>query len=151
MIIENAWALAHNLLSNSCCVCCRSSRLLQEWPQRGSRELFSPKSSARATGVSLARLEIKRAHAAVLLLALAALCQEHGAGNGGWPTVKSFTAATPRVVSFPRGRPGMVCEELRAPGVLPAYVETVVAATRAAAEAPASEAPSEAAGGSAEL
>lgn len=42
-----------------CCVCCRSSRLSREWPQRGSRELFSPKSSARATGVSLARLEIK--------------------------------------------------------------------------------------------
>ena len=85
----------------------------------------------------------------MLLRNLVALCQEHGAGNGGWPTVKSFTAATPRGVPFPRGRPGMVCEELRAPGVLPTYVETVVAATSAAAAAP--RAPSEAAGGGAEL
>ena len=63
----------------------------------------------------------------------AALCQEHGAGTGGWPTVKSFTAATPAGVIFPRNRPGMVCEELRAPGVLSGFIDSIVASARDAA------------------
>lgn len=61
------------------------------------------------------------------------LCTEHGAGQGGWPTVKAFTATTPAGTPFPREQPGMVCEELRAAGRLPRYVREVVDAARAAA------------------
>ena len=58
-----------------------------------------------------------------------ALCSEHQAGAGGWPTVKSFTAATgPSGARFQQKTHGKVCDELSTPGVLTGYVAQVVAA-----------------------
>jgi len=63
-----------------------------------------------------------------------ALCQVHGAGAGGWPTVKTFSAAAPGGAAFPREAGGMVCEELRSDGRLTRHVAAAVAAARAGAE-----------------
>jgi hypothetical protein len=60
-----------------------------------------------------------------------ALCNEHAAGSGGWPTVKAFSAMSPAGASFPRKLPGMVCDELKSPGRLAEYVAETVAAARA--------------------
>jgi hypothetical protein len=54
------------------------------------------------------------------------LCAAHGAGAGGWPTIKSFSAATPQGAPFPRTQPGSVCDEISAPGRLEAYVKGIV-------------------------
>lgn len=62
-----------------------------------------------------------------------ALCSAHGAGSGGWPTVKSFSAAAPRGLPYPRTRDGMVCEELKADGVLRSYVTRTLALTASSA------------------
>ncbi len=62
-----------------------------------------------------------------------ALCAAHGAGAGGWPTIKAFSAAAPDGAPFPREMGGMVCEEMRADGRLPRYVAQTLAAARAAA------------------
>jgi len=57
------------------------------------------------------------------------LCQQHGAGVGGWPTVKAFTRSEPNGIPFPRSMEGPVCDELISPGVLERFVTTVSAAT----------------------
>jgi hypothetical protein len=61
-----------------------------------------------------------------------ALCGEHGAGAGGWPTVKAFSAAHPEGAPFPRKLPGLVCEELRTAGRLPDYIAETVAGSAGA-------------------
>ena len=57
----------------------------------------------------------------------AELCKKHNAGQGGWPTIKSFTAATGLAGEpFPRTQGGSVCDEIASPGRLQAYVSGVV-------------------------
>jgi hypothetical protein len=62
-----------------------------------------------------------------------ALCATHGAGSGGWPTIRSFSAATPGGAPFPRTQQGSVCDEIASPGRLQAYVEGLVGGSGAAA------------------
>ena len=62
-------------------------------------------------------------------------CSKHGAGSGGWPTVKSFSAAAPGGLPYPRTRDGMVCDELKGAGVLHSYVKRTLALTASSAAA----------------
>ena len=62
-----------------------------------------------------------------------ALCQAHAAGQGGWPTIKSFTPAAPAGAPFPRTQQGSVCDEISSPGRLEAYVKGVLGEAAAAA------------------
>jgi hypothetical protein len=63
------------------------------------------------------------------------LCNAYSAGSGGWPTLYSFSAATPKGALFPRTMPGAVCDELASPGRLSNYVAGTVAQAKAAFEA----------------
>ena len=56
-----------------------------------------------------------------------ALCSEHQAGAGGWPTVKHFSSVTGmKGARFVQHTASKVCDELATPGVLNAYVATVL-------------------------
>ena len=56
-----------------------------------------------------------------------ALCAEHQAGAGGWPTVKHFSSFTgPNGSRFVQRTQSKVCDELATPGVLNAYVAHVL-------------------------
>jgi hypothetical protein len=68
-----------------------------------------------------------------------ALCSTHGAGSGGWPTIKSFSAATPGGAPFPRTQQGSVCDEIASPGRLQAYAEGLVGSAAASGGAAAAE------------
>ena len=67
-----------------------------------------------------------------------ALCQEHEAGRGGWPTVRTFSAATGAAgEKYVQKTSGMVCEELRSGTTLEDYVRAqleVAAASSGAGE-----------------
>ena len=63
-----------------------------------------------------------------------AVCNKFQAGNGGWPTVYSFTASTPDGKPFPREMPGSVCDEIVSPGRFERYVKESVKATRGGSE-----------------
>jgi hypothetical protein len=65
------------------------------------------------------------------------LCAAHSAGAGGWPTIKSFSAATgPGGAPFPRTQQGSVCDEISSPGRLEAYVKGTVGSGAASAPLP---------------
>ena len=66
-----------------------------------------------------------------------ALCSAHGAGSGGWPTIKSFSLAAPGGLPFPRTQHGSVCDEIASPGRLQAYAEGLVGGGGGGAAAPA--------------
>jgi hypothetical protein len=66
--------------------------------------------------------------------AAGSLCQTQGGGRGGWPTIKTYTAATGTTGAFYKQKAsGPVCDELKVPSNMKAYVLDAVAATRAAA------------------
>lgn len=73
-----------------------------------------------------------------------ALCQEHEAGRGGWPTVRVFTSATGAQGSkYVQKTHGMVCDELKSGTTLEDYVRAQVADAAQAADATGGEPRSE--------
>ena len=65
-----------------------------------------------------------------------ALCQQHGAGQGGWPTLITFDASTgTKGRRFVQKKAGMVCDELKVPARMREHVVDSVAVARAAAAA----------------
>ena len=63
-----------------------------------------------------------------------ALCNAHGAGTGGWPLIKHWSAAHPYTSDpdtsgqrYPRTKEGAVCDEIVSEGRLAGYVSGVLA------------------------
>ena len=62
-----------------------------------------------------------------------ALCQQYKAGQGGWPTLISFTKHTGLAgARFVQKTQGMVCDELKVEANMRAHVEATLAAARGA-------------------
>ncbi len=58
-------------------------------------------------------------------------CQKYGAGQGGWPTIKTFSSLSGPTGSFYKQKSkGAVCDELKVPSAMEAYIKEAVAAVR---------------------
>lgn len=71
--------------------------------------------SPSATGSAFGEVECR---------AEGALCQQHGAGQGGWPTIKYFNKATgPAGARYVQKTTNMVCDELKQHEYMQSYVD----------------------------
>jgi hypothetical protein len=63
-----------------------------------------------------------------------AICRSWGAGQGGWPTIKAVSQYTPAKGNFYKQKQsGAVCDELKVPANMKAYVLEAVSQTKAEA------------------
>ena len=63
------------------------------------------------------------------------ICSEYKGGQGGWPTLVSFTKASGLAgIPYAKKTSGMVCDELKVEKNLRAHVEATLAGARAAAD-----------------
>jgi hypothetical protein len=64
------------------------------------------------------------------------ICQQYHAGQGGWPTLVSFTKASGLAgIPYVKKTAGMVCDELKVEANLRAHVASTLAAARSGAPA----------------
>lgn len=86
---------------------------------------FKAIAEAGVEGASFAEVECRQSQP---------LCQKYKAGEGGWPTLVTFTAQTRlKGAPYPRKQPGMVCDELKVEANMRGHVEATLAASKAAA------------------
>jgi hypothetical protein len=58
-------------------------------------------------------------------------CQKYGAGSGGWPTIKTFSAKSGETGAMYKQKTSKaVCDELKEVSAMEAYVKEAVAAIR---------------------